>query len=106
LDYSLINAKQITIESKNYNKKALGSEDNNIFLNDYNFSILDASEIHSVLVVKVIRILLWMRISNILVNLVFKLRVVLPFWGIFVDHRHVWVDYDLSVLLNGSDLAV
>ena len=70
--------------------------------------IIISSEIHSIIHSDLVEIhvslLLW--ISDILVNLVFELRVVLPLRCVLVHHWHVRVHYDLSVLLNGPDLAV
>lgn len=70
-------------------------------------------EIHIIILLRISIILRILRISRILlrvwkilVNLVFKLRVVLPLWGIFVHHRHIWVNYDLSIFLNGLDLGI
>ena len=49
-------------------------------------------------------VLLW--IPHVLVDLILELGVVLPLGGVLVDHWHVWVHHDLSVLLYGSDLRV
>ena len=62
------------------------------------------SELLEVILVLHWLVLLW--IPHVLVDLVLELGVVLPLGGVLVHHWHVWVDHDLSVLLNGSDLRV
>ena len=62
------------------------------------------SELLEVILVLHWLVLLW--IPHVLVDLVLELGVVLPLGGVLVDHWHVWVDHDLSVLLNGSDLRI